>query len=386
MAIVGGGVSGLTTAMYAVERKPGTTVVVFEKHSFLGEEQSGRNSGVAHSGYQYPRDSLKSQLCLIPLLKEFAAEHGIPYANTGKFIVATEEEELPRMRALYERAKEKGVDIEYLTGEAIREMEPNIQAIAGLHTKQTGIVDAATYVRTLAKIVEQKDGVVLRRAMVTNIIPTGDDFVLQVNQDGLEYEVQAGLVVNAAGLFSDQVAKWVNPDFPYTIKPLRGEFMKFNKNSRPELWMGDRNVYPVPQPIPGMYDQWGNQKTMAGVHLTPTFDLRADGTAAIGNTVLLGPLGHMVESRTDYAKDRKGKEEFIERIQHIQPHLTIDDLTEDQVGIQVKLKGYDDYVLGRDPLHPNFANMICDSPGMSGSLGNGHYMVYEVLKDWHIQR
>lgn len=388
MAIVGGGVSGLTTALYSVERKPGSTIVVFEKHSFLGKEQSGRNSGVAHSGYQYPPESLKSKLCLQanPLLKRFAAEHGIPYANTGKLIVATLEEELPLLRSLYDRAKEKGVDIEYLTREAIRELELNVDAIAGFNTRQTGIIDAATYVRDLAKIVEQKEGLVLRKAKINNIVPVGDDFVLHVTQDSIEYEVQAGLVVNAAGLFADEVARWVNPKFPYIIKPLRGEFMKFNKHSRPELWMQGMNVYPVPQPIPGMYDQWGNQKAMAGVHLTPTFDMSADGTAHIGNTVLLGPLGRPVESKTDYTRDRCGPQAFIERIRPLFPQLHEEDLVEDQVGIQVKIRDYDDYIIARDTEHPNFANMFCDSPGMSGSLANGRYMVYEVLKDWHVRR
>ncbi|MDP3639829.1 MAG: FAD-dependent oxidoreductase, partial [Nanoarchaeota archaeon] len=287
--------------------------------------------------------------------------------------------------SLYDRAQEKGVDIEYLPREAIRELEPNIEAIAGFHTKQTGIIDAATYVRDLAKIVEKKEGIVLRKACIKNIIPVGDDFVLQVSQDDLEYEVQAGLVVNAAGLFADEVARRVNPEFPYVIRPLRGEFMKFNKKSRPELWMQGMNVYPVPEPIPGMFDQWGNQKAMAGVHLTPTFELGADGMAHIGNTVLLGPLGRPVESKTDYTHDRCGPEAFIKRIRLLFPQLRVEDLQEDQVGIQVKIKGYDDYIIARDPRYPNFANMFCDSPGMSGSLANGRYMVYDVLKEWHIR-
>lgn len=383
LAVVGGGVVGLSTAHHWGRRFPGQTVVVFDKNKFLGEEQSGRNSGTFHTGYQYPKDSLKSKLSLLAIVagKEFAAEYGVPYATVGKVVVATTEEQLPRLRDFYLRAKEKGVNIEYLTREAIKELEPNVEALAGLYTKDTGIIDTATYIRTLAQVVERQEGVVLKHAMVKQVIPDGNDFILQINQQGEEYEVRTDMLVNAAGLYSDRVGKQINPDFPYEIKPLRGEFMKLNKRARPELWLNGTLVYPVPQPIQGMYDQWGNQKTMAGVHTVTTFSMRADGTAYIGNTVLIGPLSHLVEDKADYEKDRLPAEEFHKRVVPFYQGLRVDDLEPDQVGIQVKIKGYDDYVLQRDPLHPNAVHAICDSPGMSSSIVIGKYLVYEVLRE-----
>ncbi len=383
LAVVGGGVVGLSAAYHWGKRFPGQTVVAFDKNRFLGEEQSGRNSGVIHSGYQYPKDSLKSRLCLLanPRLKAFAAEHDIPHATVGKLIVATQEKELPLMQRLYRAAKEKGVAIDYLNSQEIKRLEPNVHSLEGLYTKHTGIIDAATYVRKLAQAVERQEGVVLKHAKVEKVIPEGHDFILQINQDGEEYEARAGLLINAAGLFADQIGRQINPEFPYEIHPLRGEFMKINKKSRPELWMNGINVYPVPQPIPGMYDQWGNPKTMAGVHLTPTFSLAADGTAYVGNTVLVGPLSHLIESRSDYRQNRRGAEEFHARVAPIFPSLQIEDLEEDQAGIQVKIKGYDDYVLQRDTLHPNAVHAICDSPGMTSSLVIGDYLVNDVLRE-----
>ncbi len=373
LAIIGGGVTGLATAYKALEAMTGKSVAVFEKNKFLGEEQSGRNSGVVHGGMYYRPGSKKAINCVWgnKELYSFCLEHGVAIARTEKIIVATTPEERILVEELWERGTRNGVPgLEMITGEEVRRLEPNVKALCALYSPTTGIVDAAAYLKTLEKLVKKRGGMIFTDTTVEAIFPAEDRATLWVKQGDEEYEVRANYVVNAAGLHADVVGRMINPDFPYQIKPLRGEYMKFNRRTRPELWLNGLNVYPAPRIIPEMFDQDGKPKRMVGTHLTPVFEYDREGKAQIGNTILVGPLGHVVDSKEDYTSKRHGKEEFLHDVTSFLSGLAEDDLEEDQVGIQAKLVSYDDFVLENDRRYRNCIHAIPDSPGLTASLAN----------------
>ena len=384
ISIIGGGCNGLATGLALAKEYPDKTIAIFEKQKFLGEEQSGHNSGVKHSGLFYHPDSLKAKLCVRgnELLGRFTEEHEVASKDVGKLTVASCKKDLPKLYELEQRAKKNQVPgIRLLCHSEIKECEPNVDAVAALYTPSTGIVNAAEYVRKLESLVNFTQGMILKRAMVTDVIAYDNSFVLSVDQGGEKYELFSGMVINAAGLFADEVGRMINPDFPYTIKPLKGEYMKFSKRKREDLYLHQLNVYPVPRDIPGMFDQHGKAKEMSGTHLTSVFEYDAEGKAVVGNTILVGPLSHVVSDKKNYSHERTDPRAYHADIVKFFSGLQIEDLEFDQVGIQAKIVGYDDFVIERDKKHPQALHLIADSPGFTSSLAIAEYVVNLIRRD-----
>lgn len=375
ITIVGGGGTGLSSALYLTEKYPDKTILLLEKNPFLGEEQSGRNSGIRHSSLQYKPGSLKAKYCVEGnrLITEFCQKHNVPYADTGKLTVATTLEEVAKLDFYYNRAVQNGAPgVKKLNRDEIKKIEPNIEALAAVYTPSTGIVDGATYIKTMKNLLGKTDAMVLDHTKVLNITPQEDGLVLKINQAGEESEFLSDIIVNAAGLFADELTRMVNPEFKYKIKPLRGEFMKFNSKKRPELFLSGMPIYPVPQPIPGgMLDENGQPKTTSGTHLTPCFDLDANGKAVISNFFHVGPFQTKIETKDDYNSNRAPPEAFVKDLNKYFPGLRADDLEQEFSGIQVKIEGFDDWILERDKKHGNFITAIIDSPGFTASQAVG---------------
>ncbi len=378
ITIIGGGCNGLATGLALAKEYPEKTIAIFEKQKFLGEEQSGHNSGVKHSGIFYHPGSLKAKLCVRgnELLGKFTQEHRVAAKDVGKLTVAATLDDIPKLNELEERTRQNEVpDVKRLTRAEIKEYEPNVDAVAALYTPSTGIVNAAEYVNKLESLVNGKQGMILKRAKVTGVSSQGDKFVLSVDQDGQRYEFASRMVINAAGLFADEVGRMINPEFPFVIKPLKGEYMKFSKKERSSLYLRELNVYPVPKDIPGMVDEWGEPKEMSGTHLTSVFEYDAQGRAVVGSTVLVGPLSHVVKDKKNYNHERTDPQEYHKDIVKFFPDLCVEDLELDQVGIQAKIVGYNDFVIERDTKHPQAIHLIADSPGFTSSLAIAEYIV-----------
>lgn len=362
--IVGGGVIGLAIGYYLTQQYPSKTVALFEKNKYLGEEQSGRNSGVLHAGHLYRNGSWKARLCLRGnrMLAQFARENDIPYLQTGKMTVATTEEEEKTLDFYLQQAWMNGVDTARKIGsEWLQAREPNVQGRAALYTPTTGIIDAAVYVRMLESFFTKQGGDLFREAEIIGVRAEEKKSRITVRQQGREYDFETEFVVNAAGLGGERVGKMINPNFPYVIKPHRGDYLKFNQKQREDLWMKGMNVYPMPRPIPGMFNQDGKPKMMVGTHLTPVFEYDAEGKVLLGKTVLVGPLANQTGQPLPKAR-------FLEDILPFFPGLREDDLEEEMTGIQVKLAGYDDFVIERDRKYRNCLHVIADSPGLTASL------------------
>jgi len=383
ITIIGGGVLGLSTGYMLAEKYPNKSIVILEKEKYLGDGQSGRSSGVSHCGHFFRPGSLKAKLCVEgnEMLRSFAQEHHIQYRSTGKLTVAQNEEEEKDLDRLLENAMANGVEgVLKLTREEIKEYEPNVHAHAALYTPTTGIIDAAEYVQTLERLVTEHDSIVMKQARATNVIPNDGGFVISVDQQGESYDFVTETLINAAGLHGDEIGRMINPDFAYDLKPLMGEFMKFSKKKRPELFMNGLNVYAVPKRVPNTFDEHGNPQYMSRVHLTPKFEKRPDGSVEISDSVLVGPFSHPVNDKDDYSRTEKTPEDFCDEVKGFYQGLRPEDLEEDYVGIQVKIVGYDDFVIEQDSKHPNAYHMIASSPGLTSSLGIAKYAIDEVIR------
>ncbi|HEY7513139.1 MAG TPA: FAD-dependent oxidoreductase, partial [Vicinamibacteria bacterium] len=163
VAIVGGGIVGLATAFQIGRRRPGLRVLVLEKEDRVAEHQTGRNSGVIHSGIYYKPGSRKALSCRRGKegLEAFCREHGVPFDRCGKVVVATEEAEVPRLRAIEERARANGVACDVIGVERLRELEPHAAGVAALHVPETGIVDYRVICDTLVTLLGRAEGQVV---------------------------------------------------------------------------------------------------------------------------------------------------------------------------------------------------------------------------------
>jgi L-2-hydroxyglutarate oxidase len=256
IAVIGAGVVGLATTVALTERHPELRVVVLDKELRIGAHQTGHNSGVIHSGIYYKPGSYKARLCVegARLMAEFCDAHGIGWERCGKVIVATDESEVPRLQALYERGTANGVaGLKLITAEEVREQEPHCRAVQGLLSPATGIVDYTRVTEAMAGLVRQRGAEILTGARVRAIRRRADGLVMETGQG----PVPARHLINCAGLYSDRVAAMMGVRPEVQIVPFRGEYYMI----RPERRSLVRNlIYPVPDP----------QFPFLGVHFTRT--------------------------------------------------------------------------------------------------------------------
>jgi L-2-hydroxyglutarate oxidase len=269
VAIIGAGIVGLATAMELVRRHPDLRLVVLEKEDRVAAHQTGNNSGVMHSGLYYKPGSLKAQMAVEGrrLMVEFCQEHSLPYELCGKVVVATREEELPRLEELYRRGTANGVPgLAKISGKEIQEHEPHATGIAGIWSPSTGIVDYIAVCRTFASIVEQAGGEVRLQTQVTGIQQLPGELIVETTSN----EVHARTLINCGGLQSDLIARMMGSTRGLRIVPFRGEYYELEPTKR-SLVRG--LIYPVPDP----------QFPFLGVHFTK----RIDGSVEAGPNAVL---------------------------------------------------------------------------------------------------
>ncbi|GGV75762.1 hydroxyglutarate oxidase [Streptomyces griseoloalbus] len=252
--VIGGGIVGLSTA-YAISRAaPGTRVTLLEKEPGPARHQTGRNSGVIHSGIYYRPGSLKARYAVrgAAEMVKFCTEYGIPHAVTGKLIVATARDELPRLHALAQRGRENGITVRELGAAQMAEYEPEVDGLAALHVGTTGICDFAAVARRLA---EESGAEIRYGARVVRVDRRPDRGVAVLTAAG--DVVRGRILVNCAGLHCDGIARLTGDEPGARIVPFRGEYYEL---ARPKLVRG--LVYPVPDPA----------FPFLGVHLTRGID------------------------------------------------------------------------------------------------------------------
>ncbi|TYL51907.1 L-2-hydroxyglutarate oxidase [Nocardioides sp. BGMRC 2183] len=273
VAVVGGGIVGLAVAREVVRRRPGTLVTVLEKEDGLARHQTGHNSGVVHAGIYYRPGSLKAQLCTRGrlLLRDYCAEHQLPYEECGKLVVAVDQGELDRFEALERSATANGVPgLRRLDRVGIGEIEPNAVGLAALHSPETAITDYVAIAETMAAEVRSAGGVVCTRTEVTDVVADSGGVRLGLRRAGEPDLLRADHVVICAGLHADRLAPDHGTDPVPRIIPFRGEYLRVAE-AQQDLVRG--MVYPVPDP----------RYPFLGVHFTR----RVDGSLEVGPNAVL---------------------------------------------------------------------------------------------------
>jgi L-2-hydroxyglutarate oxidase LhgO len=347
VAVVGGGVVGLAAALALAER--GASVCVLEREPRVGHGTSTRNSGVIHAGLYYPAGSLKARLCVEgrDRLYAFCAQHEVPHRRCGKLVVATADAEMPELETLHARATANGVNAAIVEPDFIRQREPHaLSALAALWSPDTGIVQAEALVKTLARLCRDRDVAILVGSPLLGAEPTADGTALTTPHE----TITAGTVVNAAGLYADEVSRLLG-GMRFTIYPCRGEYAELTPAKR--SWLNGL-IYPLPHGV-GL-----------GVHFVKT----------TWGSVLLGPTTCYVDAPDDYESNRLPIEDFVEPARKLMPELTMNDLQPGGTGIRAKLHGPDqsfaDFIVQRDTVNSAVIQAAgIDSPGLTSSLAIG---------------
>lgn len=291
VAIVGGGILGLATGYHLTHRAPELRVSVFEKEEELARHQSGRNSGVIHSGIYYEPGSLKAENCRAgkQALEVFCEVEEIPFEQCGKVIVATEEAERPALKRIYERGQANGVDCTLIGPQRLQEIEPHASGVQAIHVPETGVVDYRQVALRFAERIREKDGRIHTGAEVQRLQSQSDSVVVSTP----ETEVEAQYVINCAGLYSDRVATMSGEAPEVQIVPFRGEYYELTPEAH-SLCNG--LIYPVPNP----------DFPFLGVHFTRTID---------GN-VECGPNAVLSFAREGYRKTDVNWSELAETLSY----------------------------------------------------------------------
>jgi glycerol-3-phosphate dehydrogenase len=350
IVVAGAGVVGLSCALAAVRR--GLDVCVIEPRARPGQETSTHNSGVIHAGLYHPPDSLKTRLCHEgrERLYAFCREFDVPYLQCGKLIVGGPGDE-GSLDALSQSAAKNGARLQEVSAAFVRDKEPNVAATRALWSPDTGWIDADAYVRKLAGEVERLGGVLLVGTRIREITPRSSGVAVVTERE----TITADVVINAAGLYADQVSQLAGGD-AFRIYPCRGEYAELAPRAQ-SLVRG--LVYPVPHAS-------GHG---LGVHLTRT----ATGAVWIGPTI------RYQDDPADYERDRLPLEAFLEPTQALLPMVTLSDLRLGGSGIRAKLhpptERFADFLIRHDSRVPGLVHAAgIDSPGLTASLAIGEYV------------
>jgi L-2-hydroxyglutarate oxidase len=244
VVIVGGGIVGLATARAMRARYPLVKLILLEKEGGTGRHQSTHNSGVLHCGLAYKPGSLKARLAVegIELMTAFCRQHAIPHEICGKVVVATREEELPRLQELLRRGHANGLrGLRELDGAGLRELEPHAAGLAGAQVPQEGIVDYGAVCERLTRDLLEADVEVRTGWAVNGFERRGRAWLVQTPLG----EVEADYLINCAGLHCDRVSAWAGELRRTRIVPFRGEYYQLSAGAR---GLVRHLIYPVPDP------------------------------------------------------------------------------------------------------------------------------------------
>ncbi|MEG8276097.1 L-2-hydroxyglutarate oxidase [Streptomyces sp. AHA2] len=386
--VIGGGIVGLSTAYAITRAAPGTRVTVLEKEPGPARHQTGRNSGVIHSGIYYRPGSLKARYAVrgAAEMVKFCAEYGIPHAVTGKLIVATERAELPRLHALVQRGRENGIPVRELGASQIAEYEPEVRGLAAIHVGTTGVCDYVEVARRLARA----SGAEIRygtRVVRVDRRPERGVAVLTAAGE----IVRGRVLVNCAGLHCDEIARLTGDDPEVRIVPFRGEYYEL---ARPELVRG--LVYPVPDPafpFLGVHLTRGiDGEVHVGPNAVPALAREGYGWTTLRPRELASTLAwpgswHIARRHWRYGagelRRSLSKGAFTQAVRRMLPAVSEDDLVPAAAGVraQAVLRDgtlVDDFLIRQGPRTVHVLN--APSPAATASLPIGREVARRALQ------
>jgi L-2-hydroxyglutarate oxidase len=275
--VIGGGIVGLSAARALQARYPGRSLLLLEKEPGFARHQSGRNSGVIHTGVYYAPGSLKARLCKAgaEATERFCGQHGIAFERCGKLLVASHSGELPRMATLRERCTANGITTEWLDADALRRREPHIAGLGGLFVPATGTVRYGEIAHALAADIRASGGELNTGEAVQALRELPGQVVVETTAGTR----QARIVVACAGLMADRVAHMVGLGADFRIVPFRGEYFRLAARL---TGIVRHHIYPIPDPA----------LPFLGVHFT----------RMMGGHVTVGPNAVLGFAREGYAR------------------------------------------------------------------------------------
>jgi L-2-hydroxyglutarate oxidase len=393
VVIIGGGIVGLATALKVKEQKPRIRLLVLEKEDGPAKHQTGNNSGVIHSGLYYKPGSLKAINCISGYheLLKFCDEENIAYDLCGKIVVATHQEQVPVLETLYQRGIENGLkNLEYLSGEEMREIEPHVAGIKGIKVPQTGIIDYKKVSEKYAERIEKFDGEIKYNERVYSVSELNGVSTVVTSKGSYE----TNLVVNCGGLYSDKVAQMTQEEkIDLKIIPFRGEYYELKPEKR---YLVKHLIYPVPDPNFPFLGVHFTRMINGGVEAGPNAVLafRREGykktdfkLSELAET-LMWPGFQKVAAK--YWKTGIGeyyrsfsKAAFTKALQALIPELKADDLIPGGAGVRAQacdISGglLDDFKIIENKQAINICN--APSPAATSSLAIGQTVSEMVLK------
>jgi len=387
--IIGGGIVGMSTAMQLSRAYPDASILLLEKESGPARHQTGHNSGVIHAGVYYTPGSLKARFCLEgnKATKAFCDKHAIPYDECGKLLVATNELEMQRMRALWDRTEANGLEREWLSADALHEREPNIVGLGGIFVPSSGIVNYAQVTAAMGREFESAGGQIRYDSEVVSIDERPDEIVVNTHNE----EHHGRFLVTCSGLMADRVVRMLGIKPNFIICPFRGEYYLLPKQHNQIV---NHLIYPIPDP--GM--------PFLGVHLTRMID----GTVTVGPNAVLAmkregyrktdiSLPDLFETLTSPGilkvlmknlrpgliemKNSLFKGGYLKEVQKYCPSIVKSDLTAYPAGVRAQAVSLDGKLID-DFLFVNTARSVsvCNapSPAATSAIPIGAYIVDKV--------
>ncbi|HZS16432.1 MAG TPA: L-2-hydroxyglutarate oxidase [Candidatus Udaeobacter sp.] len=387
--VIGGGIVGLSTAMHLAQYYPHAKILMLEKEASPALHQTGRNSGVIHSGIYYKPGSYKARFARAgsSSMVDFCREHEIPHEVCGKVIVATQQSELAGLDNLLERGQQNGLEVRKISREEVNEIEPHVRCLAGIHVPTTGITNYRGVSQKYLDLFLERGGQAMFENEVRRITERGHAHLIETTRG----EFETKFLINCAGLYSDRVTRLADEDPGAKIVPFRGEYYELIPSKRRLV---KTLIYPVPNP----------DFPFLGVHFTRMID----GSVHCGpNAVLafkregykktdfnmrdfwetISYPGFWKLARKNFSEGMKeiyrsfSKAAFLRSLQQLIPEVQADDLIPCKAGVRAQAllhdgRLVDDFLLvrGRNALH------VCNapSPGATASLEIGKAIVAQI--------
>ncbi len=392
LIIVGAGIVGLSTAMHILKKSQKINLLIIEKENKIAMHQTGRNSGVIHSGIYYKPNSLKSKNCIKgrKSLIDFCKKEGINFDICGKIIVATNEYEVAQLHKLNERSRINGLsDTKILSIEEIKDKEPYCNGISGLFVPQTGIINYLDVAEKYAQRVKESGGEILFNNEVQDIIQRKDFIEVRTSMKSWKTK----FLITCSGLYSDRLAKLTNPNLPMRITPFRGEYYLL----KPQAVKYVKNlIYPVPNkdfPFLGVHF---TRMINGGIECGPnavfafaregykktSFNCRDTFESLTWPGFLLLARKYWKEGFNEFYRSTF-KKAFVRELQKIIPDINSDDLQPGESGVRAQACGIDGkliddfyYIVNENIIH------ICNapSPAATASLAIGDDISEKILK------
>jgi L-2-hydroxyglutarate oxidase LhgO len=393
LIVIGGGIVGLATAWQILRKRPSTRLILLEKELRLAAHQSGRNSGVIHSGIYYRPGSLRAENCRAgkAALEGFCRQYSIPWKRTGKIIVATNREQLAPLQNIFERGQANGIDCKLIDRSRVLELEPHCAGIKAVHVPEAGIVDYPAVCRQLASLIEEGGGEIKLGTQVTGLKQELDRVSVSTNAS----EMRSTRVVNCTGLHSDRVARLSGQPFRERVLPFRGEYFVL----KPEAESLCRAlIYPVPDPRFPFLGVHFTRRIHGGVECGPNAVPALAREGYRWTTINLRDLSEFMtypgalRMGLRYWKTGMGeiwrsfsKEAFVKALQQLVPDILAEHLEVAPSGVRAQALGLDGRLLDDFLIlkHGRVLN-VCNapSPAATASLTIGQRIADELVSNW----